>query len=182
MSARANASRVGAEARSKMLEAGSIEVQVASMEMSMDDARKRGPIRSFRDIEAYQRARAVQPAIYKLAASLPDFEKFDLADQMRRACKSVATNIAEGYAKRDSVAEFKRFLRISMGSANEMEVHLETASDLGYSTRDECAKLIAEYQIIGKQLHRLIESWQKFSSSASSVQHPASAPTGKKSL
>ncbi len=161
----------------------------------MGDERRRGPIRSFRDIEAYQRARALQPTIYKLTASMPDFEKFDLADQMRRACKSVATNIAEGYAKRDSVPEFKRFLRISMGSANEMEVHLETACDLGYMIREECAKLVGEYQIIGKQLHRLIESWQKFpkpaagpdrttateparksQSPASSFQHPASAP------
>ncbi len=114
----------------------------------MDDARKRGPIRSFRDIEAYQRGRALQPVIYKIAAAFPDIEKFDLADQMRRACKSVVTNIAEGYAKRDSVAEFKRFLRISMGSANEMEVHLETAGELGYITRAESARLIAEYQII----------------------------------
>jgi len=122
----------------------------------------RRPVRSFRDLEVFERSRALQVPIYKLAEGFPDFEKYDLADQMRRACKSVPTNIAEGYAKRDSVKEFKRYLRVAMASANEMEVHLETARDLGYVTPELCARYVAEYQVIGKQLHRLIENWKSF--------------------
>ncbi len=45
-----------------------------------------------------------------------------------------------------------------MGSANEMEAHIEVAGDLGYIRAAECGALVAEYQVIGKQLHRLIEN------------------------
>lgn len=128
----------------------------------MGDAPARKPIRSFRDLEVFQRAKALQAPIYRLASEFPDIEKYDLADQMRRACKSVPANIAEGYAKRDSVKEFKRYLRVAMASANEMEVHLETACDLGYLSQEVSAKYVEEYQIIGKQLHRLIENWKSF--------------------
>ena len=92
----------------------------------------------------------------------PEFEKFDLADQMRRASKSIPANITEGFALRESAKEFKRYLRIAMASANEMEVHIEVAKDLGYASAAECAVLIAEYRVIGKQLHRLIENWRSF--------------------
>jgi len=122
----------------------------------------RRPIRSFRDLEVFERSRALQAPIYKLTQAFPDIEKYDLADQMRRACKSVPANIAEGYAKRDSVKEFKRYLRVAMASANEMEVHLETARDLGYITPELAARYVQEYQVIGKQLHRLIENWKSF--------------------
>jgi four helix bundle protein len=146
-----------AEAGSRMLEAG------------LSAPPQRSPIRSFRDLEVYQRGRALQPQVYLLTQSFPDIEKFDLADQMRRACKSVPTNVAEGYAKRDSVKEFKRYLRVAMASANEMEVHLETAVELGYVNAPDAQKLIAEYQIVGKQLHRLIENWRSSASPASSL-------------
>ena len=43
-----------------------------------------------------------------------------------------------------------------------MEVHIEVAKDLGYVTAAECAALVAEYRVIGKQLHRLIENWRSF--------------------
>ncbi len=123
---------------------------------------RRQPIRGFRDLEVFQRSRALQAPVYKIAEGFPDFEKYDLADQLRRACKSVAANIAEGYATRESVKEFKRYLRVSMASANEMEVHLETARDLGYLTSEQCTTYVEQYQILGKQLHRLIESWKSF--------------------
>jgi len=113
--------------------------------------------------------------VHELVERFPDYERFDLADQIRRACKSVPSNIAEGYARRDSVKEFKRFLRIAMASANEMEAHLEAARELGYLSAEEAKRFIEEYQIIGKQLHRLIQAWRSFAAPASSVQLPASA-------
>jgi four helix bundle protein len=61
-----------------------------------------------------------------------------------------------------------------MASANEVEAHLETARELGYVSVEETKKYIEEYQVIGKQLHRLIETWRSFASPASSIQLPAS--------
>ena len=52
----------------------------------------------------------------------PEREKYGMTSQMQRAGISVALNIAEGYAKKSSQEEFKRFLLMALGSANEMSV------------------------------------------------------------
>ncbi len=74
--------------------------------------------------------------MHKLADSLPAHERFDLADQIRRASKSVVANIVEGYSYKDTPGKAKQFWRISMGSANEMVEHLETAVTLSYISRE----------------------------------------------
>lgn len=119
-----------------------------------------GVIKSFRDLEVYQRGMSLLKPVHDLARTLPDYEKYDLANQLRRACKSVPANIAEGYAKRRSAKEFRAYLANAMGSATEMEVHLEIARELGYVTGEEATQLIEQYQILARQLYRLIEKWR----------------------
>jgi four helix bundle protein len=118
---------------------------------------------------------ALLKPIHELALSLPDYERYELASQIRRACKSVPTNIAEGYAKRRSVKEFKAFLTSALGSANEMEVHLRIAVALNYISETQGQEMIAAYQVIGRQLARLIQSWRHFQPPASSFQPPSSS-------
>ncbi len=62
----------------------------------------------------------------------PEEEKYGITSQMRRAAVSITLNISEGNAKRESASEFKRFLMMAMGSANEQSVLLEFSKDLGY--------------------------------------------------
>ena len=114
----------------------------------------------YRDLEVYQASLDALVRVHALAASLPDMEKFELASQLRRASKSVPVNIAEGYAKRRSPKEFVSFLTTALGSANELEVHLEIARRLGYITEEARAELQGEYGIIGRKLAALIRSWQ----------------------
>lgn len=54
-----------------------------------------------------------------------------LFDQLRRAALSVEANIVEGYALATS-PNFRRHLRIAIGSAAETECFLRTAGELGY--------------------------------------------------
>ncbi len=86
-------------------------------------------------------------------------ERFDLADQMRRACKSVTSNIVEGYSHKDTPGKAKQLWRVAMGSANEMIEHLRTAVSLGYISREVGQMYIDEYTIVAKQLNRLIQVW-----------------------
>ena len=52
---------------------------------------KRGPIRSYRDLEVYQITYAAAIEILvKVLPKLPKEEKFDLVDQLRRSCKFVS--------------------------------------------------------------------------------------------
>lgn len=98
--------------------------------------------------------------IHELAKSLPASERYELASQIRRASRSIPANIAEGYARRRSPREFCSFLAVAVGSANEMEVHLETAREFEYLSAERCRELVDEYRTIGKQLTRLIQYWQ----------------------
>lgn len=118
------------------------------------------PIRSYRDLEVYQRAKALVVPMHQLADRLPAHERFDLADQMRRASKSTAANIVEGYSHKDTPAKAKQFWRISMGSANEMVEHLETVIALEYLPQDACRPYIEEYTVVAKQLNKLINAWR----------------------
>lgn len=136
-------------------------------------------IRSFHDLEVYQRGMALLRPIHDVVLKFPDYEKFDLATQMRRACKSVPANIAEGYAKRRSAKEFRAFLANAMGSATEMEVHLEIARELGYITVEESVRLVDEYRILARQLYRLIEKWRSADLRPPTSDLSATVPNGK---
>ncbi len=123
-------------------------------------ASARGVPQGYRDLEVYQRALDALVMVHKIAATLPDIERYDLAAQLRRASKSIPANIAEGYAKRRSAKEFISFLTTALGSANELEVHAEIAHRLGYIGDADLAELQQEYGIIGRQLGALINSWR----------------------
>jgi four helix bundle protein len=116
----------------------------------------------FRELEVYQRSYAMVVPMYRLAKSFPDIEKYDLASQVRRAAKSIPTNIGEGYAVRiDSPKSFCRQLRTSYGSAVEMQIHMDIAKDLDYVDEAAYRKYRDEYDAIGKMIYRLWQHWRK---------------------
>ncbi len=117
---------------------------------------------SFLDLNVYKNLYQVMLRIHKeVLPKLPKTEKFDLVDQMGRASKSPCALIAEGYARRTSGKEWAKYLRDAVGECNEMIVHLSMVRDLyGSSIGVEmCNELISCYNISGKQLYRLGESW-----------------------
>ena len=88
---------------------------------------------SFEDLEVFKRAYRLSLAVHRQSLSFPKIEQRALGDQVRRASKSIPANIAEGFGKqRQSAAEFKRFLMVAVGSADEMRVWLRYCLDLGY--------------------------------------------------
>ena len=119
-------------------------------------------IKTFRDLEVYQEAYQLMLIVHKFVKKLPIFERNDLASQMRRASKSCPSNIAEGWAKRRFEKEFKRHLDSAIGSANEMEVHIETARDLDYWQIDFCNAVMLRYQHLGGKLTNLQRNWKTF--------------------
>ena len=91
-------------------------------------------IKAFEDLEVFQRAYKLSLEIHRETLKMPQIEQYALADQMRRASKSICVNLAEGFAKQAySVVEFKRFIQMSIGSADEMRVWIRYCLDLGYA-------------------------------------------------
>ena len=117
-------------------------------------------IRSFRDLEIYNVSFNLMIIIHKEVIKFPLIEKNNLISQMRRASKSIPANIAEGWAKRVHEKEFKKHLGSALGSANEMEVHLETAKALNYLNKSMSDNLIIKYQRLGGKISNLIKRWK----------------------
>ena len=116
---------------------------------------------SFEDLEVFQRAYRVSLEIHKASLDFPQVEQYALADQLRRASKSICGNLAEGHAKQHiSPAEFRRFVAIALGSAEEMRVWLRYALDLGYIEAKPWQAWRDEYREIARMLQGLHKSWR----------------------
>ena len=116
-------------------------------------------IRSYKDLEVYKKSYAMALYMYQKTKKLPTEERYGLISQIKRASLSIALNIAEGYGKKASDAEFKRYLQMSLGSCNEMTVLTEFCKDLSYFTDSEYRKISGAYDEIGKMLNGLVEKW-----------------------
>lgn len=126
------------------------------------------PIRSFHDLEVYQNAyEASLVVLREVIPRLPKEEKFDLADQLRRSVKAVPRLIAEGFAKKHQSRGFQKYLDDAMAEANETIVGLSQCKDVYGHAVDPtlCEKLIDQYDMIGRQLHRLALAWDRFTNS-----------------
>ena len=118
-------------------------------------------IEKFEDLEVFQRAYKLSLEIHRLSLELPKHEQFALGDQVRRASKSICVNIAEGFAKQSySAAEYKRFLQVAIGSADEMRVWSRYCLDLGYIEEGTWQRWRDEYQQIAKMLQAIHGSWR----------------------
>jgi four helix bundle protein len=91
--------------------------------------------RSYRDLTVWQKAIGLVELVYKETSSFPPDESYGLCNQMRRCAVSIPSNIAEGQG-RNSHKEFKRFLRIALGSLAELDTQLEISLRLGYVDED----------------------------------------------
>ena len=119
---------------------------------------------SFTDLYVYQNSYAASLEVMtKIVPNLPEEEKYDLKDQLRRSCKAIPRLIAEGYAKRHQRQGFQKYLDDALGECNEIIVSLSHAKDIYYKYVDIklCEKLINVYDVTGKQVYRLSESWSK---------------------
>ena len=100
-------------------------------------------VRSFEDLVAWQKARALTRAISDLVEQPPINQRWAFRDQLHRASVSVMSNIAEGF-ERGSRAEFHHMLSISKGSCAEVRSLLFVALDAGYISQARFEPLMAQ--------------------------------------
>ena len=128
------------------------------------EVRTKSEASTFEDLEVFRRAYQVSLDLHRSSLRFPKIEQLaGLADQLRRASKSICGNLAEGYGKRRrSIAEFKRYVLMAIGSADEVQVWLRYCSDLEYIDQVQCAQWRDEYRQIARMLQGL---YTKLSSS-----------------
>lgn len=113
-------------------------------------------MRDFKKLEVWQDAHTLTLKIYKLSKTFPKEELYGLTSQIRRACMSVPTNIAEGCG-RATPGELKRFCDFAMGSASEVEYQLLLAKDLSYIDSHMYDEINQEFIVLKKRLNSFIQ-------------------------
>ena len=105
----------------------------------------------------FRRAYAVSVDMHRVSLQWPKSEQYGgIADQVRRASKSVCALLAEGAGRQlGSEAEFRRYVVMALGSAEECKLWCRYAIDLGYDEGDRAAGWLAEYGEIARMLQGL---------------------------
>ena len=110
----------------------------------------------FEDLLVFRRAYRISLEVHRISLQFPRIEQFGLAEQIRRASKSICANVAEGFGKQErGGGEFRRYLRIAAGSADEMQVWAQYCVDLGYVEAATGQRWRDEYQQIARMLQGL---------------------------
>ena len=129
------------------------------MATAENDIKKVG-YRTFEDLETYQVAREFRKKMYDLARELPDFENFNLKNQIRRAALSLTNCIAEGHG-RFHYQENIQFLRQSRGSLEELIDDLNICIDEKYADLHRLNELKKEGFAVLKKLNGYIKYLRK---------------------
>ena len=116
---------------------------------------------TYKDLNVYKKSDTLVLDMYQITNKLPIEERFGLISQIKRASLSIPLNIAEGYGKRSSTMEFKRYLAMAKGSCNELQVLLDLCNDLEYISQEEHKTISERYDEVGKMLYGMLEKWNK---------------------
>ena len=105
----------------------------------------------FKKLAVWQAAHALACDVYRNTKNFPKTETYGLASQLRRSAASIPANLAEGCG-RNTDAELGRFVRISLGSASELEYHLLLSHDVGLMEKETFSRLSSQAKTIRRML------------------------------
>ncbi len=100
---------------------------------------------NFRELKIWKDSMNLAKNILQTTKKFPPVERYSLVSQMNRASISIPSNIAEGSARK-SQKEFSQYLRISLGSAFELETQLILSFESGYLDNELYNEMILRTQ------------------------------------
>jgi four helix bundle protein len=80
-------------------------------------------IKSYKELDVWKKGIEIVDMVYTMTGTFPKEERYGLTTQMQRAAVSIASNIAEGFA-RQHTKEYQQFCYIALGSCAELETQL----------------------------------------------------------
>jgi four helix bundle protein len=114
-------------------------------------------VQDFKELVVWQKAKLPAVGVYRLTDGFPKSEQFGLTSQIRRAAISIASNIAEGYA-RQHTREYVQFLYTALASAAELETQLMIAKEIGYLKTADHDTIIIEIKEVQRMLGGLLNA------------------------
>lgn len=113
-------------------------------------------IRSHKELDVYKLARSAANEIFKRSKEFPKEETYSLTDQIRKASRSVCSNITEAWRKRRYEASFVYKLSDADAEGAETQTWIEFAVDCGYWDEDVGKRLSNDYdRILGKLVNMM---------------------------
>ena len=134
-----------------------------------------GKFRTFEDLEAYKAARGFRVTMYAVSRRLPDFEKFELASQIRRAAVSLTNNIAEGHGRWHFLDQIK-FVLQARGSLEELLDDVNVCEDEKYLPSAEIAQM--KHSLACAKAYQRLSALLRDRKKQSSALHENSVPYG----
>jgi len=114
-------------------------------------------MKSHKDLDVWKKSIELSVEVYRLTALFPKSEIYAMTSQMRRASVSIASNIAEGAARRTD-KDFAHFLHMALGSASELDTQFEISIRVAFADKCEMRALQVKVGVISKMLFGLIRS------------------------
>jgi four helix bundle protein len=105
----------------------------------------------YRKLQVWHRGIELVKRCYIATATFPSSERYGLTAQIRRAAVSIPSNVAEGYARRNTT-ELIYFTSISEGSGTELETLIVVSYEVGHLAAEAAIPLFNETQEIGRML------------------------------
>ncbi|MBN8598155.1 MAG: four helix bundle protein [Planctomycetes bacterium] len=115
------------------------------------------PIKSYRDLIAWQKAYALGKAVYQAAGQLPEAERFGLMSSLRRIGTGIASHIAQGYG-RGNTPDYIWFLKQARGELYVLDTQLLFCLDFKYVLQGQYTQLKSDLDESERVLAGLIRS------------------------
>ncbi len=117
---------------------------------------------SYKNLEIWMQASELSIKIHEMSLTLPKFEQFEEAQQIRRSSKSVRSNIVEGYGRRIYKQDFIKFIIYALSSNDETIDHLETLFETKSLTDEPTYKeLHQRLEVLGRKINNFLLAVQK---------------------
>jgi four helix bundle protein len=130
--------------------------------MNDDGVERKKDIKHFRDLEVYQLAFSSAMRIFEITKNFPKEEMYSLVDQIRRSSRSVCSNIAEAWQKRQYIAVFKNKITDAMQEASETQCWLDFSLACQYIGKELFEELDNDYKRINAMLRSMDKNAKKF--------------------
>jgi len=127
--------------------------------------RVKKPIRSFRDLEVYQRSSEYATEIMTKVIPLLGESNSPVKEKLVDCCLKLPESLATAHSHRFETGEELKYLEDSLELCNKAVVYLEQARDIfisGIEGRSLCDDLIKRYILIRRKIFNLYRAWKRF--------------------
>ena len=115
-------------------------------------------MKSYKDLDIFKTSKELAIRIHQVSLTLPKFELYEEASQIRRSSKAISAAIVEGYGRRRYKAEFIRYLVIAQAECDETILHLDFLFEtFSFTDATLYDSLKDSYDLLSKRINKFIQ-------------------------